>query len=103
MRRSFTCVLVGCLVLLLAVSASWGAIFEKSEYTARRARLIEKIPDGVAILLGAQPQPGYMEYYQNNDFIYLTGVEIPNAVLVVDGRKKESTLFCFRETDLCSC
>jgi Xaa-Pro aminopeptidase len=34
-----------------------------------------------------------MEYYQNNDFIYFTGVEIPNAILVIDGRKKESTLF----------
>ena len=93
MQRSFLKIALGWIVIILVVSALWGMTFEKSEYSARRARLMEKIPDGIAIILGAQPQPGYREYYQNNDFIYLTGVEIPNAVLVVDGRKKESTLF----------
>jgi Xaa-Pro aminopeptidase len=54
---------------------------------------MEKIPDGVAIILGAQSQPGYYEFYQNNDFVYFTGVEIPNSVLIIDGIRKESVLF----------
>jgi Xaa-Pro aminopeptidase len=66
--------------------------FDNAEYAARRARLMEKIPDGVAVIWGGQPSASYFRYAQNNDFMYLTGVEIPNAVLVVDGMQKTSTL-----------
>lgn len=78
---------------LSASSASGALLFEKSEYVARRMRLMDKIPDGVAIIRGAQLRPTYNEHFQNNDFIYFSGVEIPNAVLLIDGRRKESVLF----------
>jgi Xaa-Pro aminopeptidase len=68
-------------------------LFDKTEYAARRARLMEKIPDGAAVLLGATPATGYGEFFQNNDMMYFCGVEIPNAALIVDGRSKTSTLF----------
>jgi Xaa-Pro aminopeptidase len=87
--------------LVLALSASAFAagplLFDRSEYAARRARLMEKIPDGVAILLGATPATGG-EFVQNNDMMYFAGVEIPNAALIIDGRSKTSTLF-FTITD----
>lgn len=67
--------------------------FDKSEYRARRHNLMESIPDGIAIIRGAVLQGSYMEYYQNNDFMYFCGVEIPNAILIIDGKRKESTLF----------
>ncbi len=81
------------LILLGVGSTSWGGSFDKSEYAARRLRLMEKIPDGVAVILGAMPHDGGLGYRQNNDFMYFTGVEIPNAVLVMDGTNKESLLF----------
>lgn len=81
------------LVILLVASSLSAALFDKSEYAARRLKLMEKIPDGVAIILGAQSCRGYNEYYQNNDFMYFSGVEIPNAFLIIDGKHKESTLF----------
>jgi len=84
--------LVLALSLPVPASASGPLLFDKSEYAARRARLIEKIPDGVTILLGATPTTGG-EFFQNNDMMYFTGVEIPNAALVIDGRAKTSTLF----------
>ena len=73
-------------------------LFDTSEYAARRARLMERIPDGVAILLGAYSAAGYGEFVQNNDMMYFAGVEIPNAGLIIDGRSKTSTLF-FTITD----
>ena len=79
-------------VLLFGSSLSAG-VFTKDEYAARRARLMEKIPDGVAIILGAKLRVGYNEHYQNNDFIYFTGVEAPDAVLIIDGVRRESALF----------
>ena len=80
-------------LLLFASAASAALLFDKSEYAARRARLMEKIPDGVAVILGAQPRPDYYDYHQNNDFFYLCGVEVPNAALIIDGLRKETLLF----------
>lgn len=87
------------LVLAFAASAAASAplLFDRSEYAARRARLMEKIPDGAAVLLGA-PLPTGGEFFQNNDMMYFAGVEIPGAALIVDGRSKASTLY-FTITD----
>ena len=66
--------------------------FDKSEYAARRAKFMEKIPDGVAVILGATTPAADIQFHQNNDFYYFCGVEIPNAVLIMDGIRKQSTL-----------
>jgi Xaa-Pro aminopeptidase len=63
------------------------------EFAARRARVTEQIGDGVAIIQGAAEYPAYVKFRQNNQFFYLTGVEVPRAILVIDGRAKSSTLF----------
>jgi Xaa-Pro aminopeptidase len=76
----------------LAASLSAGLLFDKAEYAARRARLMEKIPDGTAVIFGAQPVANFYDYRQNNDFLYLCGVEAPNAVLIIDGVRKTSAL-----------
>jgi Xaa-Pro aminopeptidase len=81
------------LALHPAAFAAGPLLFDKSEYAARRAKLMEMIPDGAAILLGAIPASGYGEFVQNNDMMYFAGVEIPNAALIIDGRSKSSTLF----------
>ncbi len=81
------------LILFLAPTLSADLIFEKSEYAARRSKLMDKIPDGFAVILGAQSVVGFKRFFQNNDFMYFCGVEIPNAVLIIDGIRKESTLF----------
>ncbi len=87
-------------IVLLCLLALFGAnlfaatlLFDKAEFALRRQKLMEKIPDGVAIILGAQPTTGYREFVQNNDFFYFSGVEIPNSILLIDGRRKESLLF----------
>jgi Xaa-Pro aminopeptidase len=67
--------------------------FTREEFAARRARLMDKIPDGAAIILGAKLRVTYNEHYQNNDFYYFTGAEMPDAVLVIDGVERKSHLF----------
>jgi Xaa-Pro aminopeptidase len=91
-RQTRTAFIAIVVVLLLAASLP-ASFFEKSEYESRRKKLMKKIPDGVAIILGAQLRVTYNEHYQNNDFMYFTGVEIPNAILLIDGKQKESILF----------
>ena len=68
-------------------------LFPREEYAARRSRLKEKIPDGAAIFLGAPTPASDYEFRQGHDFYYFTGVEIPDAFLVIDGTRNESVLF----------
>jgi len=90
-KRVLMFVAVMMMPLFIHLSLSAGS-FNKSEYASRRAKLMEKIPDGVAIILGATPPTSDKQFHQNNDFFYLSGVEIPNAVLIIDGLHKESIL-----------
>jgi Xaa-Pro aminopeptidase len=84
-------------VLLLAISAQGVSaaplLFDRTEYAARRSRLMDKIPDGIAVFLGATTPASDREFRQGHDFAYFTGVEIPDAYLIIDGVRKESLLF----------
>jgi Xaa-Pro aminopeptidase len=67
--------------------------FDKAEFAARRSKLMAQIGDGAAVILGATTRSDDNDFRQGHDFFYLTGVELPDAVLVVDGLRKESVLF----------
>jgi len=70
-----------------------GSLIENAEYAARRERLMDQFPDGVTIIPGATTPTADYRFFQSNDFLYFTGVEAPDAWLVVDGIRRESTLF----------
>jgi Xaa-Pro aminopeptidase len=81
-------------VLLLSAGRIGAAgPFEAKEYAARRARLMDRIGDSAAVFLGATTPAADQDFRQGHDFVYLTGVRVPNAFLVVDGLRKESVLF----------
>lgn len=81
------------LVAQVAAQPWFSDVFPPGEYAARRARVMEQIGDGIAVLQGAAERPAEAPFRQNNQFFYLTGVEVPRAMLVIDGRSKKSTLF----------
>jgi len=83
-------------VLFTSVAAQpplFSTSLPKEEFAARRAKLVEKIGDGVAVMQGYTETASYEKFRQSNQFYYLTGVETPRAMLVIDGRAKSSTLF----------
>jgi Xaa-Pro aminopeptidase len=65
----------------------------KEEFAARRARVMQRIGDGLVIIQGATETSSYVKFRQSNQFYYLTGVETPRAILVMDGRAKTTTLY----------
>ena len=87
------------ILLLAAMAAPLSAqpvftdVFPPEEYAARRARVMAKIGDGVAILQGTTERPGEQPLRQSNQFFYVSGVVEPRAILLIDGRQKRSTLF----------
>ena len=64
-----------------------------SEFAARRARVLDRIGAGAVVMQGTAELPAYLKFRQNNQFFYLTGVEVPRAILVIDGKTRTSTLF----------
>jgi len=90
-------IFITCLLLIFALSNVFAGLasdlITKEEYRMRREKLMKLIPDGVTVILGAEERNDDRVFIQSNDFMYFTGVEIPNAVLIIDGMKKESTLF----------
>lgn len=78
---------------VLDARAVFTDVFPPEEFAARRARVMEQIGDAVAILQGTPERPGEQPFRQNNNFFYLTGVELPRALAVVDGRAKRTTLY----------
>ena len=84
------------LILMLCISGievKAQLTFKKGEYANRREKLMDKIPDGIAIIRGASEPLGDTPFTQYNNMLYFAGVEIPDAILIVDGEKRESTLF----------
>lgn len=73
--------------------------FNKSEFAARRARLFEKIPDGIAVICAAKEQFYPIKFRQAPDFYYLTGIEEPNAILLMIGASKSAYLFVPTRTE----
>src|SRR5207244_4826128 len=68
-------------------------VFPPEEYAARRARVMQKIGDGIAIVQGTTERPGEQPLRQANQFFYISGVVEPRAILVIDGKTKRSALF----------
>ena len=65
----------------------------REEFAERRARLMERIGDGIAVVQGATEDAAYVKFRQNNQFFYLTGVESPRAIVLIDGRSRSVTLY----------
>ena len=65
----------------------------KEEFAARRARVMQEIGDAVVVIQGGTETSSYEKFRQSNQFFYLTGVEVPRAILTIDGRTRTSTLY----------
>ncbi|MGH8428897.1 MAG: aminopeptidase P N-terminal domain-containing protein, partial [Solimonas sp.] len=94
MRRAF--LVIATLVVTAGVTFAQPLFTDslpKEEFAERRAKLFDKIGDGVAIIQGTAETGNAKKFRQNNQFYYLTGVEVPRAILIMDGKTKRSTLF----------
>jgi Xaa-Pro aminopeptidase len=93
---------IGCAVVLAAIGLVspiaadkplFTDVYSPAEFAAHRAAVMAGIGDGVAIVTGANDRPDYEKFKQNKQFFYLCGVEVPRAILLIDGRARASTIF----------
>ena len=91
--------LICLFVVFLVATLNWSGradpqeTFARAEFAARRAKLLARIRDGIAVIPAATPSHAPVRFRQAPDFWYLTGIEQANAVLVLDGRTSRSYLF----------
>jgi Xaa-Pro dipeptidase len=68
-----------------------------NHYSSLRAALAERLPDGLILLSGGRPVVRNFDveypFRQSSDFLYLTGVEEPNCLLLLDPRRRRQVLF----------
>jgi Xaa-Pro aminopeptidase len=68
--------------------------FPPEEFAKRRAAVYDAIgPKAVALLQGAPTPVGYTRFRQSTDFYYLSGIEVPNAYLLLDPLERRTTLY----------
>lgn len=68
--------------------------FPSEEFAARQARIFDAIgPEAHAVLQGAGPVRGFEVFRQSNEFLYLCGVEVPQAYLLLEGKTRTATVF----------
>jgi Xaa-Pro aminopeptidase len=79
--------------LAIAVATAADPVFGTAELATRRADVLEAIGPGVAVVRGAEIPGSWTRFRQSNDFLYLTGIEVPEAALILDGKTKKALLF----------
>jgi Xaa-Pro aminopeptidase len=68
--------------------------FPKEEFAARRLRVADAIgPESVALMQAAPTVHSSAIFRQSNEFFYLTGVGVPQSLLLIDGATKKTTLY----------
>ena len=77
----------------LTINVCIGYAGDKDFFAARRHALMDRIGESVAVLQGLPDSRAYEPFRQDNNFYYLTGVATPDAMLLLDGNKRQSILF----------
>src|SRR5687767_8010051 len=78
--------------LTLVLQGSLPGQISRQEYAARRDSLISNVEDGAIVAFGGrEPVKDYIAFFQEPNFLYLTGVREPNAALVIVKRGGRAT------------
>ncbi len=91
MKTLIRAILMGAAFLPACAQDMWKH-FTADDFARRRSAVMDTIGNGVAIFLGAELPEAFVKFRQDNNFYYLTGVEAPDAVLILDGMTRKSTL-----------
>ena len=83
-----------CLILHGQEKFPFQRDFTKKEFSDRRDKVFDAIGENaLAVIQGAADGRGFRVFRQSNTFYYLSGFEAPHAYLVLDGRRRQTTLY----------
>lgn len=68
--------------------------FPLQEFQDRRSKIMSTLgTDAIALVKGAPSPRGFVRFRQSNEFYYLTGIEVPSAIVMLDGTSKSVNLY----------
>lgn len=94
--KQFLTILFLCVPTLLTADdrPAYQTDFPPEEFQSRWQRIYDKIGnDCVAVPQGVSMTEGFQVPHQSSEFYYLSGVETPHAYLLLDGRRRKTTLY----------
>lgn len=73
-------------------------MFQKEVYKNRRAQLLEKMDNGIILIMGNTESPmnypsNTYHFRQDSNFLYFAGLNHPNMAMIIDVDEKRCTLF----------
>ncbi|MEX2179011.1 MAG: aminopeptidase P family protein [Gemmatimonadaceae bacterium] len=83
-------------LLVAAAPCHLDAQFSVAEYQQRRDALVARMPDAAIMVFGARaPEHDYLEFFQNPEMLYLSGIREPEAALLMvkEGGRTTATVF----------
>ena len=96
----YACVVTGVLAVFATpigraqAGRAFTTNFTLQEFAARRARIYDAIgPNAVAVMQGLPSVHSSAIFRQSNEFFYVSGVVVPQAMLLMDGAAKRTTLY----------
>jgi Xaa-Pro aminopeptidase len=97
-KRIFAAALTGLLTAHATASAQAGRAFTtdftKQEFAARRATIYDSIGrDAIALMQGLPSVHSSAIFRQSNEFYYVTGVVVPQALVLLDGAARRTVLY----------
>lgn len=98
MRWSKMAIAATLLVLVVPSVAAQDPHFQRdfiaADFTERRARIFDAIgKNAIAVVQGGADTGDLSTFRQTNEFYYLTGIEVPHAFLLLDGRNRWATVY----------
>jgi Xaa-Pro aminopeptidase len=67
--------------------------FSAQEFAARRERLLDEVGPAAHVLLRGRSEPVGPRFLQSKTFFYFSGIVIPNALLLISGPERQTTLY----------
>ncbi|MCH8336883.1 MAG: aminopeptidase P family protein, partial [Proteobacteria bacterium] len=81
------------LIQVVAQDTDYQTDFSAEEFIMRRSAVYAAIGDNIAIIQGAEEDNGFIVFRQSNTFYYLSGLETPSAYMLLDGARKQTTIY----------
>jgi Xaa-Pro aminopeptidase len=87
-------------MIITSKPAHYQNFFTAADFRARHQKVFDFIGAGsVAVLQGAGPVLGFEIFRQTNEFFHLTGLDVPQAYLLLEGRSRRSKLYLPRRDE----
>ena len=81
------------LIQVVAQDTDYQTDFSAEEFIMRRSAVYAAIGDNIAIIQGAEEDNGLIVFRQSNTFYYFSDLETPSAYLLLDGARKQTTIY----------